>query len=52
MVTGVSGCGSLTLAIDGNVTAIPVPEVSTWAMLGIGFARYADYRRAREPRAA
>jgi hypothetical protein len=50
----VSGDGSLRLAIDGNVTAIPVPEVSTWAMLGIGFAGpgYADYRRAREPRAA
>jgi hypothetical protein len=37
-VTGVSGGGSLKLAIDGNVTAIAAPELSTWAMLGIGFA--------------
>jgi hypothetical protein len=39
---GASGGGSLKLAIDGNVTAIPVvgsgiPELSTWAMLGVGF---------------
>jgi hypothetical protein len=37
-VTGVSGGGSLKLAIDGNVTAVTAPELSTWAMLGVGFA--------------
>jgi hypothetical protein len=39
-ITGVSGGGSLQLAIDGNVTATsdPVPEPSTWAMMLLGFA--------------
>jgi PEP-CTERM motif len=37
-VSGTSGLGTLTLAIDGNVTTLAaVPEPSTWAMLGIGF---------------
>jgi hypothetical protein len=49
-VTGVSGGGSLKLAIDGNVTAVPAPELSTWAMLGIsfagvGFARFLTSRK-------
>ena len=37
-VSGTSGIGSLRLAVDGNVTTLPVPEPSTWAMFGIGFA--------------
>ncbi|HWY80926.1 MAG TPA: PEP-CTERM sorting domain-containing protein [Roseiarcus sp.] len=37
-VSGTSGLGSLRLAIDGNVTTLAVPEPSTWAMFGIGFA--------------
>ena len=37
-VSGTSGIGSLKLAVDGNVTTLPVPEPSTWAMFGIGFA--------------
>jgi PEP-CTERM motif len=39
-VAGTSGLGSLKLAVDGNVTAVAggVPEPSTWAMFGIGFA--------------
>jgi PEP-CTERM motif len=37
-VSGTSGLGSLKLAVDGNVTTLAVPEPSTWAMLGIGFA--------------
>jgi hypothetical protein len=50
-ITGVSGGGSLRLAIDGNVTAVtdPVPEPSTWAMMLLGFAGlgFAGYREAR-----
>ena len=37
-VAGLSGAGSLNLAIDGNVTSLSAPEPSTWAMFGIGFA--------------
>jgi hypothetical protein len=37
-VSGTSGLGSLKLAVDGNVTTLAVPEPSTWAMFGIGFA--------------
>jgi hypothetical protein len=39
-VAGTSGLGGLKLALDGNVTAVAggVPEPSTWAMFGIGFA--------------
>jgi hypothetical protein len=45
-ITGLSA-GDFSLAIDGNVTAIsdpnpvgaaPVPEISTWAMIAVGFA--------------
>ena len=38
--SGTSGLGGLKLAIDGNVTAVAgsVPEPSTWALFGIGFA--------------
>jgi hypothetical protein len=49
-ITGVSGGGSLRLAIDGNVTATdPVPEPSTWAMMLLGFAGlgFAGYRASR-----
>jgi hypothetical protein len=37
-VSGTSGLGTLRLAVDGNVTTLAVPEPSSWAMLGIGFA--------------
>jgi PEP-CTERM motif len=37
-VSGTSGIGKLNLAVDGNVTTLAVPEPSTWAMFGIGFA--------------
>jgi PEP-CTERM motif len=41
-VAGTSGAGSLKLAVDGNVTTLAaVPEPSTWAMFGIGFASLA-----------
>jgi hypothetical protein len=45
-ITGLSA-GGFRLAIDGNVAAIsdpnpvgaaPVPEISTWAMIAVGFA--------------
>ena len=37
-VSGKSGSGGFKLAVDGNVTTLAVPEPSTWAMFGIGFA--------------
>jgi PEP-CTERM motif len=39
-IAGTSGHGGLKLAVNGNVTAVAggVPEPSTWAMFGIGFA--------------
>jgi hypothetical protein len=49
-VSGISGGGALKLAIDGNVTSVAVPELSTWAMLFLGFAGlgFAGYRNARQ----
>jgi hypothetical protein len=52
-VAGTSGAGSLRLAVDGNVTTLAaVPEPSTWAMFGIGFAGLAavGLRRRRGDR--
>jgi PEP-CTERM motif len=52
-VAGTSGAGSLKLAVDGNVTSLAaVPEPSTWAMFGIGFAGLAavGLRRRRGDR--
>jgi len=51
-VSGTSGLGSLRLAIDGNVTTLAVPEPSTWAMFGIGFAGLAavGFKRRRGDR--
>jgi PEP-CTERM motif len=47
-VSGTSGLGSLKLAIDGNVTTVAaVPEPSTWAMFGIGFASLAGMGLSR-----
>jgi hypothetical protein len=49
-VSGISGGGSLKLAIDGNVTAVTgIPEPSTWAMVVLGFAGlgFAGYRTSR-----
>jgi PEP-CTERM motif len=50
-ITGVSGAGSLQLAVDGNVTAA-APEPSTWALVllgfaGLGFASYGKRRKGR-----
>jgi hypothetical protein len=36
-VSGVSGSSPIHLAVDGTITAISTPELSTWAMLAIGF---------------
>jgi hypothetical protein len=46
-VTGTSGSSPIHLAIDGTVTALATPELSTWAMIGLGFAAlgFAGYRR-------
>ena len=51
-VSGTSGAGKLMLAVDGNVTTLAVPEPSTWAMFGIGFAGLAamGLRRRRGDR--
>ncbi len=51
-VSGTSGSGKLRLAVDGNVTTLAVPEPSTWAMFGIGFAGLAavGLRRRRGDR--
>jgi hypothetical protein len=51
-VSGTSGLGSLRLAVDGNVTTLAVPEPSTWAMFGIGFAGLAavGFKRRRGSR--
>ncbi len=51
-VSGTSGIGKLNLAVDGNVTTLAVPEPSTWAMFGIGFAGLAavGLRRRRGDR--
>jgi hypothetical protein len=42
------------LAFQREVSGVATPELSTWAMMVLGFAGlgYAGYRRAREPRAA
>jgi hypothetical protein len=37
-VSGVSGSSPIHLAIDGTVTAVATPELSTWAMLLLGGA--------------
>jgi hypothetical protein len=42
------------VAFQMEVSGVATPELSTWAMMVLGFAGlgYAGYRRAREPRAA
>jgi hypothetical protein len=50
-VAGTSGAGSLKLAVDGHVTTLAaVPEPSTRAMLGIGFAGGVSISSASSPR--
>jgi hypothetical protein len=49
-VSGTSGVGALRLAVDGNVTTLAVPEPSTWAMFGIGFAGHAALGLTRRRR--
>jgi hypothetical protein len=36
-LSGVSGSAPIHIAIDGTITAVSTPELSTWAMLAIGF---------------
>jgi hypothetical protein len=36
-VSGLSGASPIHVAIDGTVTAVATPELSTWAMLTLGF---------------
>jgi len=52
-ISGVSGGGSLRLAVDGNVTAT-APEPATWALMALGFAGlgFAGYRKRRTDRLA
>jgi hypothetical protein len=51
-VSGLSGSAPIHIAIDGTVTAVPTPELSTWAMLLIGVVGLIGFsRRARTPRA-
>lgn len=47
--SGVSGGSPIHIAVDGTVTAVPTPELSTWAMLaiGIGFMAWVGRSRAR-----
>ena len=52
-VSGLSGASPIHIAIDGTVTAVSTPELSTWAMLAIGFGLmvWTGLRRAKSPRA-
>lgn len=45
--SGVSGAAPIHIAIDGTITAVPTPELSTWAMLAIGFGLMAWAARRR-----
>jgi hypothetical protein len=51
-VTGTSGASPIRLAIDGTVTGLATPEISTWAMLlvGAGFMAWgaSSRRKVRE----
>jgi hypothetical protein len=50
--SGASGSAPIHIAIDGTITAVSTPELSTWAMLAIGFAALIGFgRRAKAPRA-
>jgi hypothetical protein len=44
---------SISQHLDGTME-VPIPEISTWSMLLLGFAGlgYTGYRKARQPRAA
>lgn len=46
-LSGVSGSAPIHIAIDGTITAVSTPELSTWAMLAIGFAALIGLRSAR-----
>jgi hypothetical protein len=51
-VSGISGSSPIHIAIDGTVTAVATPELSTWAMLalGLGFFGLMGSRRVRPAR--
>lgn len=38
LISGTSGLSPIHIAVDGTATASTVPESSTWAMMGLGFA--------------
>jgi hypothetical protein len=44
---GTSGSAPIHIAIDGTITALATPELSTWAMLGLGFGLlyFTGYKR-------
>jgi len=54
LVSGISGASPIHIAIDGTITAVATPELSTWVMGLIGFAGLIGLarRRARAPRFA
>jgi hypothetical protein len=49
-VSGVSGSSPIHLAVDGTVTAVATPELSTWAMLVIGVGFIWGTMTRRKPR--
>jgi hypothetical protein len=53
-IAGTSGGGNLQLAVDGNVTTLAVPELSTWSMLllGLGVLGFAGSKKGRKERLA
>jgi hypothetical protein len=55
-VSGISGASPIHIAIDGTITAVATPELSTWAMiaLGLGLLGFVRHRpfRSRLPRLA
>jgi hypothetical protein len=48
-LSGVSGSSPIHLAVDGTVTAVSTPEISTWAMLvvGAGFMAWGAWSRKK-----
>jgi hypothetical protein len=44
-LAGVSGSAPIHIAIDGTITAVSTPELSTWAMVAIGFVALIGFSR-------
>jgi hypothetical protein len=49
-VAGISGGAPIHIAIDGTITAVATPELSTWAMLAIGLSLMGLFARTRQER--